>query len=254
MTEYITYNHFKFDDVGVELYKFSIALSIATRMNKTLVFFNDEYMSILDTFVGYKYKQITVNEFNKINFRYINYDSNNYDGDIYISFKNDEEYKLEDIDDNIRNLMSILLASNEKYNRFVYKNINDIMNYFRDYELNNYVCIYLKKDNYRKDYYKTVFEKYFKEKKLIIFKDDEDDNNIDITDEKIVYELTDKNKYSTFILMSMIPNMILGDINANYFSYYSAFMGNKNKKVVINKMGYKIDEWISYIDENIENT
>jgi hypothetical protein len=67
--------------------------------------------------------------------------------------------------------------------------------------------------------------------------------------------MTDKNKYSNFILMSMIPNMIIGDINVNYFSYYSAFMGNRNKRIIINdNMNKKIDEWISCFDENIENT
>ena len=61
------------------------------------------------------------------------------------------------------------------------------------------------------------------------------------------------NKYSNFILLSMFPNMIIGDYKINYISYFSAYMGNRNKKIVINKE-IKIDNWIIYHDENIQNT
>ena len=255
MEKYITYNHNNFDNIGLELYKFSITLSIAINTNKTLVLFNNEYMSIIDTFIKYKYKSINIKEFNELNFKYVSYKDIIDDNNIYITYTDKDELKLEDINDNTRKILSILLSSNELYNKFVYNKINEIMNYFNDYNINNYVCIYINKDKYDINYYKNVYNNYFKMNKLIIFTDDIDEsciNKNEINKEQIIIEMNN-NKYSNFILLSMFPNMIIGDYKINYISYFSAYMGNRNKKIVINKE-IKIDNWIIYHDENIQNT
>ncbi len=235
MSGYITYNHINFNDTGIELFKFCITLSVAIRTNKTLVFFNDEYMSIIDRFIKYKYKSISIKEFNDINFSYHNYGNKKYDdNNIYIIFKDDENYNIDDIDDNVKELMSLLFASNELYNKYVYNKINEWMNYFSDYDINNYTCIYL-----RKDIDKETYDKYISEKKLIIFTDNIYDFDINTDNKKIVIQINDNNKYSNFILMTMIPNVIITDIN--YYIYMATLIGNKNKKII-------------YLDENIGNT
>jgi len=238
MTRYITYNHNNFEDIGFELYKLCITLSIAINTNRKLVFFNDEYMSIIDKFIKYKYNSITIKEFNEINFTYINYENRIYDSDnIYLIFKDNEIKEIEDINDNVRDLMSLLFSSNDLYNKFVYNKINEWMNYFNDFDINNYVCIYLRKDKYDISNYKKTYDKYFDGKKLIIFTDNIYDFDMDI--KKIVIHINNNNKYSNFILMTMIPNMIIRN-DKNYFAVMAGLMGNRNKN-------------ISYFDENIEN-
>jgi hypothetical protein len=242
MNNYITFNHANFTDIGIELHKLSIVLSIAIKYNKTLVLFNSNYMSIIDTFIKYKYKSISTKEFNELNFNYIRYKQPNpsYNGNIYIFFNNNDDLSLEDIDDNIRDLMTLLLQSNNNYNSFVCNKINDIMNYFNTYDINNLLCIYIKNHNYNKEFYLNTYNNHFKSKKIIIFTNNIDDtyNNLSF-ENSIIIEINDTNKYTNFIIMSIIPNIIISD--NNYLSRFAAFIGNKNKKI------------INYIDENIQN-
>lgn len=247
MVKYITYNHVNFNNIGLELYKFAITLSIALNTNRTFVLFNPEYMHIIDTFINYKYKPLTSQEFNVANFTYIKY-PNDITTDmqhVYIIFDNKCIYQLSDINETVRIMMSLLFSSNINYTGVVYSKINEIMNHHKKYEIDDYVCINIKKDNYDIKYYQTVYDTIFKDKIMLIFTDDINNTIID----GYMIETNENNKYVNFILLAMFNNIIIGDIDINYISCFAGLMGNRNKQVVINRiLSPTIDNWITLTD------
>jgi hypothetical protein len=139
------------------------------------------------------------------------------------------------IDDTIRELLSLGILGNPKYTTIIYTKINDIMNHFKDYELNNYVCINLNNPTYNKSYYEKAYYNHFSYCKIIVLTDDINlaIKNLDfININKCYFIVNDYNyRFINFILFSYFNNLILD--KDNYSGLWSAYIGNLNKKVVV---------------------
>lgn len=243
---YVSYKHKNFIDIGDELFKLAIALSYGEKTTRTLVLENEDYMNIVDLFTKISYETLKIDDFtSKEKFNYhIDYNDNK----LLIDFS---DYKYNQISVKTRVLLSLFITGNPNYTNFVYARINDFMNYFKDYNLSNYVCLNIKKDTYVSNYYEKAYYRHFNDKKMIIRVDDLDwaRDNIKFVDKsKIIFiEANYENKFTDFILLSLFQNYI---IDYNYYSWWIAYItipsSDITKKVIVpnNYYDFYLPEWI----------
>lgn len=244
---YLSYNHENFDDLGMELFKLGLALSYAERTNRYLVLNNDKYTKNIDIFIKYNYENINLEFEKKSNFNFnIDYNENN----LFIDF--DDFKDLSYLTPNLisvrtRTLLSLLISNNSNYLNFIYNKINDIMNHFHDYKLENYVCMNVKKDTYINNYYEKAYYRHFNNKKIIVRTDDIEwaQENINFIDKSLILfiESCHNNRFTDFMFMSFFKNYIIDNDN---FSWWIAYLSNNEKKIITpnNNYNYYLKDWI----------
>jgi len=240
-TRYLIYNHDNFDDIGLELFKLGVALSYADKTKRTLVFNNNDYIKIIDTFIKCDYKNIKLDYTTISKFNYeIDYDIEN----LYINL-DESYYNFKYISPKNRVLLTLLITNNSTYINYIYNKLNDFMNYFKEYDINNYVCMNIKKETYNCYYYEKAYYRHFNNKKIIVRVDDiewakENINFIDISN-IIFIEENPLNKFTDFILFTFFKNYIIDD---DYFSLWISYFSNINKKIIVpNNNPIYLEEW-----------
>jgi hypothetical protein len=250
-----------FDTIEKQLSKISIAFSYALQTNRKIVLIYSDYSLEISAFFQIYITTITQDEFNILNF--VSYDLNKnieipeeLEGNICLNgIITDSKF----INNDVKTMLNILIMHNTNYTNEVYKKLNEILLYFNDVELNNYICINIDKDDINDinnkiidlSYYKNSYNNYFdKNKKIIVFSDNIEwckENFKIIEDNKIYYyESSNQNKYETFILMAKINNHI---INNSLKSWWCAYLGNFDKEVIFpsNTQNYEcLDVWTKY--------
>jgi hypothetical protein len=248
--KYITYNSndIYFDDIGSELFKLAVSFSFSINSKRKLAFVEGSYTNILNIFIkSINYKSLTLEDYQNLNFK--DYKYNNYTDNDNLNFIfNDEiNFNHKFINPDVRNLLSILIVNNSVYSKLVHTKINNIMNYFADYEIDNYVCVNIKKDLFIPFYYEKAYHHFFTNKKIIILTDDIEWTQMNfnfVSKYNVIYIDNNKdNRFINFVLLSSFNNMI---IDKNNFSWWCAYLGNKNKKVVVpnNHHHFYLDNWI----------
>lgn len=244
---YLSYNHENFDDLGMELFKLGLSLSYAERTNRYLVLNNDKYTNIIDIFIKYNYENLNLEFEKKSNFNFnIDYNENNLLID-FNDFKDLSYLNPNLISVRTRTLLSLLITNNSNYLNFIYNKINDIMNHFHDYKLENYVCMNIKKDTYINNYYEKAYYRHFNNKKLIVRTDDIEwaQENINFIDKSLILfiESCYNNRFTDFMFMSFFKNYIIDNDN---FSWWIAYLSNNEKKVITpnNNYNYYLKDWI----------
>lgn len=244
---YLSYNHENFDDLGMELFKLGLSLSYAERTNRYLVLNNDKYTNIIDIFIKYNYENLNLEFEKKSNFNFnIDYNENNLLID-FNDFKDLSYLNPNLISVRTRTLLSLLITNNSNYLNFIYNKINDIMNHFHDYKLENYVCMNIKKETYINNYYEKAYYRHFNNKKLIVRTDDIEwaQENINFIDKSLILfiESCHNNRFTDFMFMSFFKNYIIDNDN---FSWWIAYLSNNEKKVITpnNNYNYYLKDWI----------
>jgi len=250
MTEkFITFisNDLNFDNIGNELFKLAISLTFALNQKRQLAFIEGGYTNIINIFIKYfKYKSLSLDDFEKLNFK--EYYLNNYspDDNLIMIFDDDYNYYHKYINQGVRNLLSILIINNSIYKTFIQTKLTNIMNYFGDYNLDNYVCMNIKKDIFIPYYYEKAYYKYFNNYKAIVLTDDIDwiqTNMIFIPKSNVIFlSNVPEHRFTNFVLLSHINNMI---IDKNNYSFWMAYLGKKDKKIIIpERNDFYLNDWI----------
>ena len=285
MTTVVTSNAgFDKGGLGNQLFKIAATIDYGNKYNKKPIvcnlkkdYYNDnEGMMLLNKF----FTEFTSNKLNTVAIEYlcsINFkkfeqkqpriyeDFPNIDGNVYINGYL-ESYKF--ISDDTRTKMNELITSNSNYVQIAKSLFNIIKDHFKDYDEDNYIFLHLRRgdtaqpnNNFDYDYMKKAYNK-IKELKgknmnVIVFSDDIKWCYDNINFLPNTYYLDNiSNMYIELILMSMINNGILnrfmfnGGYHRTTFSWWGAFLGNKNKTITIpDKFGEDINdfylpEWI----------
>jgi len=249
MTEkFITFNSndVNFDDIGSELFKIGISLTFALTLNRQLAFIEGGYTNIINIFIKYfRYKSLSPDDYEKMNFK--DYYLNNYSPDDNLNLIFNDNYSHKYISNQVRELLSILIINNSIYKTFIHNKLTNIMNYFGDYEINNYVCMNIKKDLYIPYYYEKAYYKHFNNFKIIVLCDDIDwiQINMNFIPKSNVIFLANvpEHRFTNFVLLSQFKNMI---IDKNNYSFWMAYLGKKDKKIIIpEKNDFYLNEWIN---------
>jgi hypothetical protein len=252
--KYISFNHNDFNDIGSELFKLALIMTYAQKTNRVLVLFNEEYMNFINIFIKCIYKYDNEIKFNKKeNFNFnIDYDDDN----LFVDFNDIDKqtnYNHNLISQKVRVLLSLLITNNSNFINLTYNRINEIMYYFKEYKLDNYVCIDIKKNTYDKDYYERAYYRHFNNKKLIVRTDDIEwaEKNINFIDKSLIkFVENSSNKdsqqnFKDFIYLCHFNNYI---IQNDYFSWWIAYLSNMEKKVIVpnkNNQNFFLLEWIN---------
>ena len=138
----------------------------------------------------------------------------------------------------------------EKINKYIYMNFYDISIYIYNYikknnnddNDDNYMFIHIRRNDFLYYGLYTDLNYYNKgmeildgiNKKIIIFSDDIEwcKNNIKYNDKQIFIDFIN-NRYIELILMSLIKNGIVAQESS--YSWWGAFLGEKNKKIIVSK-------------------
>ena len=233
-----------FNDIGRELFKLGGAMTYALKTNKKLALIADTYTNILDAFLAINYKKIATDDYKKLNFKPINTLEYFENDNVCISKIN---YTHKFICNEIQELFTNAIFSNKTNMGVIYGKINEIMNFFNDYELNNYVCININKNTFVSNFYEKAYYNHFSNKKVIILVNDVNwaISAINFINPRSIYFLINYNldRFTNFITLASFNNMI---IDNNNFSWWCAYLGNKNKKIVVpeNNLDYYHPTWI----------
>ena len=152
MNKYLTYNHSFdfFDNIGDELYKLAVVLTSSLKYNKILIFNNENFVKIFETQIQIPFKLINdIKEYDKFNPSILNIDL---------------DYNEKIISEEALIYLNNIILKNKDFTNENYKKINEIMNYFHDYEINNYICIIINKKTYNPYIYEETLNNY-KDKK-----------------------------------------------------------------------------------------
>ena len=253
--------------LGNHLFKLAITLEYARKYNKIPILKkakeNNERLFITEDcykyFFNNKLLVIESNIYDTINFNYFIENKNQLPfyikNNVYLSgYFESFSFFSEEIRDYINNLIY-----NNYYYKYALRYYNGIKLYFNDNNDNNYIFFHIRRcdigtDNYNLDYqyFNRVFRKISgKNKHLIIFSDDIKWCKKHLLINTNIYYVNINNHYIELILMSLIQNAILsytyynGNIHHSTFSWWGAFLGNKNKKVYIpEKNNFYLNNWI----------
>ena len=259
MNNYITVDiNNDFDTTEKQLSKISIAFSYALKTNKKIVLINSNYSNEISDFFQIYIKKITEDEFNSLNFVQYNLIKDveipeDLEGNICL---NGIITNSKFIQNDVKTMLNILILHNTNYINEVNNKLNEIMIYFNDNKLNNYICINIDNNDINNkiidlQYYINIYNNFFdNNKKIIVFSDNiewcKENFKIIETNKIYYYEITNENKNSSFILMTKINNHI---INNSLKSWWCAYLGNFDKKVIApyNTPNYEcLDVWTKY--------
>lgn len=227
-------NDNSFSNIGVELFKIAISLSYSYNNKKRFVISNTIYLNILEAFINLKFELLDINKI-KDNYTIINLDNNEIDYDDNNNCIIKIDYSFKSINEEVIDLLSTAILSNPRYLQQIYTKINDIMIFFNDYDINNYVCININKTNYNKSNYEKAYYNNFSDSKLLILTDDINwtIKNVNFTNINNIYIIENSFNYRflNFILLSHFNKMIIE--KDNYTSLWFSYIGKKNKDVIL---------------------
>ena len=143
----------------------------------------------------------------------------------------DLDYNEKIISDEALIYLNNIILKNKNFTNENYKKINEIMNYFHDYEINNYICIIINKKTYNPYIYEETLNNY-KDKNVIIISDDCNWCNNYIPFIYNPFFINKKEKPLNYLLMISFFNFIIASKNDNYSLMISLL--NKNPKKIIN--------------------
>lgn len=243
----LSFNHENFDDIGLELFKLSISMTYAYKTNRILALNNENYLDIYDTLIKSNYIKADLNFTNYLRIK-INDDCNETSDNLFIDFTNFNKFKYKLISSNVRSYLTLLITNNNNYVNIIYNKINEIMNYFSDYDIHNFVCCNITKNTYNNNFYEKAYYRHYYNKKLIIRVDDIEwaKQSINFIDNSLIYFIDASitaNKYNDFVLLAYFYNYI---IDYNYFSWWIAYLSQIEKKVIVpnNNYDFYLPEWI----------
>jgi hypothetical protein len=139
------------------------------------------------------------------------------------------------------------IISKTKYYKKALLYLDLIKNYFNDKDINNYVMIHIRRNDFLEDYsptnllyYDQAYKLFYNDKiKIIIFSDDIEwcKNNLKFHNMYFVDNINEyinpnENTYISLCLMTMFNNAIL---NESTFGWWSAILGNIDKKIIVPK-------------------
>jgi len=243
---------YNFIDIGIELFKIGIALTYAIKNKKKFVITDINYLKILETFININFNLINVYILNN-NYKSLKITVNGNDYGNEIISNNDCIIKIDFsfhlINEEIRDFLSSTIIKNPKYSNDIYNKLNDIMIFFNDFEINNYVSIIISKNTYIKDYYEKAYYNNFSNCKLIIFTDDINwtIKYVNFTNINNIYIILNNynDRFFNFILISNFNKLIIR--KDNYYGLWCAYLGNKNKIIIVpNDLNdnYYINNWL----------
>jgi len=230
---------YAFNDIGIELFKLAIAMAYSFTNNKFFAITDINYLKVIQTFINMNFNLLDLSKLN-YNYNCITLNKSNYNQKEIINTNTSNciikiEFSFEMINDNIRELLSMCIIQNPKYTTSIHSTINDIMNFFKDYEINNYVCIYMNKTKFIKNYYEKSYYNNFSNCKMIVLTDDINWSikNLDFINNNKYYLINNdyNNRFINFALFGCFNNFILDKDNMT--GLWAAFVGNKNKKVIV---------------------
>lgn len=239
---------YNFNDIGVELFKLGIGITYASKTKKKFGITDISYLKILETFINNTFNIIDIYSL-KENYKCISVNLNdkieeNNDNNCIV--KLDFSFKL--INEDVRDFFTTTIIRNPRYSNSIYNKINEIMNFFNEFDINNYVFIIINKNNYNKNYYEKSYYNYFSNCKLLILTDDINwaIKNIDFININKCYFIHNdfNNRFINFVLISSFNKMIIE--KDHYYSLWCAYLGNKNKIIIIphnTNENYYIDNW-----------
>lgn len=269
--------------LGNQLFRIAATLDYASKYNKIPIFgnLNKNYytnnMILLNKcyteFFNNKLNVISAEELKKINFtNFIETDARkytefpDYNGHVFLGHYL-ESYKY--ISDDTRNKMNDLIKSNPDFVNIANLFFNIIKKHFNDTNEDNYIFIHFRRGDVSKNntaeydfnYIKNAYNKIKliknkQEMNVVVFSDDINWCYDNVKCFSNVYFLDNiSNLYIELILMSMFNNGILTKIgydgsttnfHRSSFSWWGAFLGNKNKTIIIpDKIDYYLPEWIN---------
>jgi len=229
---------YAFNDIGIELFKLAIGMTYSINNKKIFAITDMNYIKIIQLFININFNLLDLSKLNS-NYTCIALNTNNYkDKDQVDNISNciiKIDFAFDMISDDIRELLSMGILGNPKYSITIHTKINEIMNFFRDYEINNYVCIYINKNTFNKNYYEKSYYNHFSDCKMIILTDDINwtIKHLDfINVNKCFFINNDFNsRFINFALFGCFNKFILD--KDNYSGLWCGFIGNRNKKVVV---------------------
>ncbi len=138
------------------------------------------------------------------------------------------------------------VIKNSEYYNYAIKHFDIIKIYFNDNDINNYLFIHVRRNDFLEDYsatniqyYNEAIKVFSKDIKIIMFSDDIiwcknnfNFHNIYYIDDIKYYDNEIKNTYIEFSLMTMINNGILSE---STFAWWAAILRNENKTIVVPK-------------------
>lgn len=253
--------------LGNQLFQIASTLEYAKKYKKNPIFknekklwhpFNFERLTGWDSLFNNNLKVIEPSEYDKIDFN-IHHETckNTYNelpyiqNDVYLKgYFQSHKY----ISDETREKMNELIYSNKNYYYLALKEYNKIKMFFADSNDANFLFLHFRRTDYINNPYHPILDiNYYNNginiinnnMNLIIFSDDINwcKQVIKIPNRKIYYvDINDV--YIEFIIMTFIKNGIIA--NSTY-SWWAAFLGDKNKKIIAPKQWFtetcEIKKW-----------
>ena len=254
--------------LGNQLFQIAASLEYSKKYKKIPIFknekklwhpFNFERLTGWDTLFDNKINVIEPEEYDKINFNiYHEVDKNNYnelpyiENNVYLKgYFQAHGY----ISEETRNKMNELIYCNKEYLNKAKDEYNIIKKYFNDENENNYLFLHFRRTDYINNPYHPVLDiSYYNNAlnhfninniNIIVFSDDISwcKELIKIQGKKIYY-VNINDVFIEFILMTFIKNGIIA--NSTY-SWWGAFLGDNNKKIIAPKQWFtntcEIKKW-----------
>jgi hypothetical protein len=243
--------------LGNQLFQIAMVIEYAKNNNKIPIFKEKKEKEIVK-----KHEKTPFSSFLKDNLLIINYDINfhneyqeqqneeykktiipYYQGNLLINGYFQSPYN---ISDDTRIFMNRLLYSNKTYLQNACIIYNNIKKKFEDDNDDNYCFLHFRRGDFLNynfitnlDYYINAVNIIGIDKKLIIFSDDIKwcNENIKINDKQLFINNNEDDCYLELILMSLFKNGVVSP--GSSFSYWGAYIGNSNKKIVVSKYLYK---------------
>ena len=254
--------------IGNQLFQIANAINYSDKTKKKLIFKNDinlwnyhglERKTAWDTLFSGKLNVIKDDTYyNSIQFHeYKEQRDNMHDdipyieGNVYLrGYFQTHKY----INDVTRNKMNDLVYSNNEYYTIAKMLYDIIKNYFKDNDDNNYVFLHMRRTDYvgnnthnllSFDYYKNALCHFNNNIKVVLFSDDIEWCKYHVNLENC-YPVDIKNHYVELILMSFYKNGIIAN---STFSWWGAYLGNKDKRIIAPKQWYATTSHVKKWDD-----
>lgn len=259
--------------IGNQLFQIANAYEYSKKYNKKLVFLNETYLwnfhklerkTGWNTLFNNKFDVLEKDIYDKIEFNtYLEIENNVYNeipeikNNVYLKgYFQTSKYFSEDT----KIFMFNVVRSNEEYVKQANELYEKIKNHFNDFDENKYSFMHIRRTDYINNgthnlldinyYYKAYNLVDGINKYCIIFSDDIEWCKNTYSINKNFYFVDIKNLYIELILMTMLKNAIIAN---STFSWWGAFLGNKNKVIAPKQWfaeGAYIKKWEDiYINE-----
>jgi hypothetical protein len=262
--------------IGNQLFQIANAYEYSIKYNKKLIFLNEvnlwnyhglERKTAWNTLFNNNFTVLDKEEYDKIAFiTYLEIKNNvyneipQYENNVYLKgyFQSSKYFS-----ENTKNFMLNSIKSNKEYVKQATELYEKIQKKFNNLDDDKYVFMHFRRTDYINNGTHNLLDiNYYNEaynlvnginKYIIVFSDDIEWCKKTFSVNKNFYFIDINNLYVELILMTMIKNAIIAN---STFSWWGAFLGNKNKVIVPKQWfaeGSYINEWNDiYINEWIQ--